>query len=96
MKIMGEDSNDRSLSFKNLTGRAGRLSIEKKFDYGYVFTSNPVLYSSRVNDTFLLSEESVIDQDHEDSPGDLKELVESIKKLISVDLQLGATTLQSA
>ncbi len=79
MKIMGDDSNDRSLSFKNLTGRAGRLSTEKKFDYGYVFTANPVLYSSRMNDTFFLNEESVIDQSHEDSPGDLKELVESIQ-----------------
>lgn len=45
MRINGDEATDRSLSFKNLTGRAGRLSSEQQFDFGYVFTSNPKLYA---------------------------------------------------
>jgi hypothetical protein len=54
MKVMGDQDAERSLSFKNLTGRAGRLSSDKKFDYGYVFTSNPTLYAKRLNDSYRL------------------------------------------
>ena len=79
MKVMGDEAADKSLSFKNLTGRAGRLSSDKKFDHGYVFTSNPILYSERINDTYFLSEESIIDQDHSESPDDVKELITSIQ-----------------
>ena len=35
MRINGDEASDRSLSFKNLTGRAGRLSSEQQFDFGY-------------------------------------------------------------
>src|SRR5690606_22256852 len=41
MRFQGESDEERSLSFKNLIGRAGRLSKQPKFDYGYVFTRSP-------------------------------------------------------
>lgn len=80
MKVMGDEAADKSLSFKNLTGRAGRLSPDKKFDYGYVFTANPILYTKRVNDTYFLNENSIIDQDHDEASDDVKELITSIKE----------------
>lgn len=79
MKVMGDEDADRSLSFKNLTGRAGRLSSDKKFDYGYVFTSNPTLYAKRLNDSYRLSETSILDKDYDGNSDDVKELIDSIK-----------------
>ena len=79
MRINGDESADKSLSFKNLTGRAGRLSSEQKFDFGYVFTSNPVLYADRINDTYHLSEVSIIDEDFSAASYDSQELIESIR-----------------
>jgi hypothetical protein len=79
MRINGDETTDRSLSFKNLTGRAGRLSSEERFDFGYVFTSNPALYAERVNDSYVLSDTSVIDEDFSDHSEDSKELIESIR-----------------
>ncbi len=61
MRILGDSDQSRSLSFKNLIGRAGRLSNQPKFDFGYVFTKNPQLLSQRVNEKFLLDEQSIID-----------------------------------
>ncbi|AWL11729.1 RNA helicase [Saliniradius amylolyticus] len=77
MRILGENDQSRSLSFKNLIGRAGRLSNDPKFDFGYVFTKSPKLLAQRVNDKFLLSEESIIDS--EDIDQDKVELIDSIK-----------------
>lgn len=77
MNILGDNDQSRSLSFKNLIGRAGRLSSSPKFDFGYVFTKNPKLLAQRVNDKFLLSEESIIDS--EDIDQDKVELIDSIK-----------------
>lgn len=34
MRIIGKTEGERALAFKNLIGRAGRLSDNKKFDYG--------------------------------------------------------------
>lgn len=79
-RIIGGDEEEKALAFKNLVGRAGRLSSESKFDYGYVFTDNPRLYIKRVNGTFTLSEISVIDQDFEADTWDTKELRESIRQ----------------
>ena len=79
MRINGDESADKSLSFKNLTGRAGRLSPEQRFDFGYVFTSNPALYADRINDTYVLSETSVIDEDFSEASFDSQELIESIR-----------------
>lgn len=79
MRISGEGDKERSLSFKNLIGRAGRLSEIKKFDYGYVFTESPQLYIKRINDTYSLSETSIIDSDFDDTSPDTQELLSSIK-----------------
>lgn len=79
-RIIGGDDAEKALSFKNLVGRAGRLSDLAKFDYGYVFTENPKLYISRINDTYMLSEVSVIDQNFENDNSDIKELKESIRQ----------------
>lgn len=79
-RIVGGDEEEKALSFKNLVGRAGRLSDLPKFDYGYVFTENPKLYIGRINGTYSLSDESVIDQDFETDNSDTKELKESIRQ----------------
>lgn len=79
-RILGGDDEEKALSFKNLVGRAGRLSDFPKFDYGYVFTENPKLYIKRINGTYTLSEVSVIDQDFEGETSDTKELRDSIRK----------------
>lgn len=79
-RIIGSDEKEKSLSFKNLIGRAGRLSDAPKFDYGYVFTESPKLYISRITGTYSLKEVSVIDQDYENDTWDIKELKESIRQ----------------
>lgn len=78
-RIIGESEQDRSLAFKNLIGRAGRSSIESKFDYGYVFTKNHTLFIKRINDDFELDKKSVIDTPVDDSNLDSKELIEAIR-----------------
>lgn len=85
MRIVGQENSDRSLSFKNLIGRAGRLSEDSKFDFGYVFTESPKLYSQRVNDKYSLSEVSVIDSDFDGDSPEVKELIESIRGGTFVD-----------
>ncbi|MEZ8324274.1 DEAD/DEAH box helicase [Vibrio cyclitrophicus] len=79
MRIMGESEQERALAFKNLIGRAGRLSSDRKFDYGYVFTKNPQLLTARVNEKFVLKKESLIDTSGEEWDPDLAELIDSIK-----------------
>jgi len=80
MRVNGEGSEDRSLSFKNLIGRAGRLTGEQKFDFGYVYTGNAKLYSDRLNDTYRLSEISVIDSDDLDRNDDAQEVVDAFRQ----------------
>lgn len=79
MRIMGDSDKERSLSFKNLIGRAGRLTDESKFDYGYVFTKSPKLLSLRVNDSYELNKTSVLEDYPEDKDGDYYEFVDSIR-----------------
>lgn len=78
-RIIGATDEEKALAFKNLVGRAGRLSDEKKFDYGYVYTDNPQLYIKRINGTYTLNDVSVIDQDFTDETWDEKEFRESIR-----------------
>lgn len=78
MRFQGEANEDKSLAFKNLIGRAGRLSSQAKFDYGYVFTKSPDLFISRINDGYRLDEKSVVDQPYDDDD-DNAELLDSIK-----------------
>ncbi|OJX49790.1 MAG: helicase [Flavobacterium sp. 38-13] len=74
------NASERALAFKNLIGRAGRLTESKIFDYGYVFTNNAKLFSERIQMTFMLSEQSVIENPpkgvHEN---DQKELIDAIQ-----------------
>ncbi|MBY6208367.1 MULTISPECIES: DEAD/DEAH box helicase [Halomonas] len=80
MRILGDSEQSRSLSFKNLIGRAGRLSKKPKFDFGYVFTKNPQLLSQRVNEKFLLDEQSIIDNPEDIDDPDTLELINSIEE----------------
>jgi len=79
-RIIGGNDEEKSLAFKNLVGRAGRLSEERKFDYGYIYTDNPQLYIKRINGVYTLNEVSVIDQDFDDEEWDAKEFRESIRE----------------
>lgn len=78
MRFQGEGDEEKSLSFKNLIGRAGRLSDKAKFDFGYVFTKNPKLFTERINQKFRLNEKSVIDLPYDEN-GDSAELLKAIK-----------------
>lgn len=80
MRILGENDQSRSLSFKNLIGRAGRLSDEPKFDFGYVFTKSPQLLSKRLNEKFYLKEKSILDDQGAIQDPDMLELIDSIKE----------------
>ncbi|MCF0052091.1 DEAD/DEAH box helicase [Dyadobacter sp. LJ53] len=74
------NENERALAFKNLIGRAGRLTSAKVFDYGFVYTSNPKLFSKRIQTQFLLSDQSVLESDPtEESDNDDRELIEAIQ-----------------
>tara|TARA_B110000090_G_C12940210_1_gene277023 strand:- start:13 stop:492 length:480 start_codon:yes stop_codon:yes gene_type:complete len=77
MRMQGGDEEDKALAFKNLIGRSGRLSKRAVFDFGYVYTKNPILLSSRLNTSFTLSEESLLEQDIE-GLDDERELISSI------------------
>lgn len=77
MHIGGKTSADRSMAFKNLIGRAGRLSSDKIFDYGYVFTESPKIFIDRINDKYRLAETSVIEII--ETLADDQELVDAIK-----------------
>lgn len=74
------NDNERALAFKNLIGRAGRLTPDKVFDYGYVYTNNALLFSERIQTAFTLSEQSVLENpptgEHE---SDERELIEAIQ-----------------
>ncbi len=75
---LGKTEDERALNFKNLIGRSGRLSKEEKFDYGYVYTSAPIPFSVKLNTSFELKINSILDNsDIHDT--DTKELVEAIK-----------------
>lgn len=79
MRFLGDGDDDKSLAFKNLIGRSGRLSTEQRFDYGYVYTANPKLFIERINNNFKLNEKSVIDLPLDNENSDSKELIDSIK-----------------
>lgn len=74
------NKDERALAFKNLIGRAGRLTSDKKFDYGYVYTNNAKLFSERIRTHFTLNEQSILDVfDTGDLDNDQKELIEAIQ-----------------
>lgn len=81
MRILGDDEPARALAFKNLIGRAGRLSDTEKFDYGFVFTKNPAMLAERIHKPYRLSETSLIDDPEVEDlgEGDVSELLSSIR-----------------
>jgi helicase len=80
MRILGDNDQSRALSFKNLIGRAGRLSNQPSFDFGYVFTKSPQLLSHRIKEKFFLDEQSIIDNSQLIDNPDISELLNSIKE----------------
>lgn len=70
---------ERALAFKNLIGRAGRLTSESRFDFGYVYTTNPRLFISRMNESFELSEESTIESGDYADDSDTDEFLRSLR-----------------
>lgn len=77
-RIQGKDDSARSLAFKNLIGRAGRLTDSSEFDFGYVYTKNANLLIERLGQDFRLSDISIIDSDT--STGvDTSELLDAIR-----------------
>ncbi len=70
---------ERALAFKNLIGRAGRLSSESQFDFGYVYTTNPKLFISRMNESFELDEVSTIDREDYQGDNDTEEFLRSLR-----------------
>ena len=80
-RFLGGSDSDRSLSFKNLIGRSGRLSNDNVFDFGYVYTKNAVSFSEKINCGYTLHETSLI-EDFErelDDDNDTEELLGAIR-----------------
>lgn len=74
------DESERALAFKNLIGRAGRLSDRAAFDYGYVFAQEPKLFSKRLSTEFELQNVSLIESGYDPTiDDDKRELLDSIK-----------------
>jgi len=70
---------ERALAFKNLIGRAGRLTSESRFDFGYVYTTTPKLFISRMNESFELNEASTIESGDYTDDGDTDEFLRSLR-----------------
>lgn len=71
--------SERALAFKNLIGRAGRLTSDEIFDYGYVYTKNPKLFAERIKTPFKLAEQSIIENPLVQYENEEKELIEAIQ-----------------
>lgn len=72
----------KTLSLKNLIGRAGRITEEiNKFDYGYVIINNSNLktFCKRLHSESYLSNNSKLEEDTNLINEDQKDLVEAIK-----------------
>ncbi|WP_444998428.1 DEAD/DEAH box helicase [Aliikangiella sp. IMCC44359] len=79
MRFLGDGEGVRALAFKNLIGRAGRLSEDCKFDTGFIYTKNARSFSEKLNIKYELSSESVIDAPLEEIDPDSREVIESIQ-----------------
>ncbi|WP_373034022.1 DEAD/DEAH box helicase [Sulfurovum sp.] len=74
--------NLNTLNLKNLIGRAGRTtSSNYNFEFGYTIVKkiNVPTFCSRINDTILLDEVSLIDKDISTMSDDVKDIVEAVK-----------------
>ncbi|MFA7331996.1 MAG: DEAD/DEAH box helicase [Candidatus Delongbacteria bacterium] len=71
---------ERALAFKNLIGRAGRLTSGSEFDFGYVYTTNPKLFIDRMNFPLRLDEASIIETGDYSEDSDTGEYLNSIRE----------------
>lgn len=78
MRMQAEGEEERALAFKNLIGRSGRLTNLNVFDFGYVYTKNAPLLSSRVRLPYEMSETSILEDVANDTDNDMNEFVNSI------------------
>lgn len=78
MRMQAEGEEERALAFKNLIGRSGRLTNLNIFDFGYVYTKNASLLSSRVCLPYEMSETSILEDVMNDPDNDMNEFVSSI------------------
>lgn len=79
-RMIGEGADNKALGFKNLIGRSGRLTKRKVFDYGYVYTNNPILFIDRIQTDYRLNDISILDMPHTDELlSDDVELIEAIR-----------------
>lgn len=76
-RLQGNEK-ERSLAFKNLIGRAGRLTPNNSFDYGFVYTKNAKLFTTRLNTKYDLKCTSKLKEKTKEGD-DLKELIDSIQ-----------------
>lgn len=69
------------LTLKNLIGRSGRSSNQRKFDYGYTIVNrrNVRTFVSRIRQDVTLTETSKLDDEQGNIPEDYSDLVEAIK-----------------
>ena len=79
-RVLGGDDAAKSLAFKNLIGRAGRLTGSQKFEFGYVYTKNPRSLIERLHLDFVLSEASIIDSSEVSADSNTWELLEAIRE----------------
>lgn len=79
-RMLGGDDAAKSLAFKNLIGRAGRLTSAQKFDFGYVYTKSPHILVDRLRRDFILSDASVIESGEAPAESDVGELLEAIRE----------------
>jgi superfamily II DNA/RNA helicase len=73
----------KNLNLKNLIGRAGRSTLIKNaFDYGYVVIkdSNVKTFCDRMKNKASLKNTSLLDENVDHLPEDLKDLVEAIRE----------------
>jgi hypothetical protein len=91
-KFDGATEERKVLELKNLIGRAGRSTNRiNNFDYGYVIIeeANRKTFVSRLNDSSVLSETSMLDSEALDVGEDAKDIIEAIKdKTFDDTLQL--------
>ncbi len=88
--------DDKILGLKNLIGRAGRTSKQgNAFDYGYVIVknSNKKTFVERMQESVVLSNETLLDQDISQIPEDQKDLAEAIQQ-DTFDTELNLTESQ--
>ena len=76
---MQGNEKEGALAFKNLIGRAGRLSSESKFDFGYVYTTNAKLFIKRMNESFELNEASTIESGDYSDDNDTDEFLRALR-----------------